>query len=41
MRAKALAYKKNDDAPPPKKYGQTHNKTNAAHTDEEAKGFVE
>lgn len=41
MKAKASAYKKNDDAPQPKKYDQTHKKTNTPHNDEEAKGFVE
>ena len=41
MRAKASAYKKNDDATQPKNYGQTSKKTNTAHNDEEAKGFVE
>ena len=41
MRAKTSAYKKNDDAPQPAKYGQTHKKTNITQNDEEAKGFVE
>ena len=41
MRAKASVYKKNDDAPQPVKYSQSHKKTNAISNDEEAKGFVE